>query len=85
MSTFLGVEAIEIVGGLGLAHRLGLGPGPGLGHMRCVVRASPQGPALAEVGQPQVSLIVSVILKKYFIKKNFRALKIHIPVINFTI
>ena len=69
MSMFLGVEAVEIVGGLGLAHCLGLGPGPGLGHMGCVVRASPQGPALAEVGQPQVSLIVPVILKNYFILK----------------
>ena len=63
MSTFLRVEAVEIVCGLGLADGLGLGPGPGGGHMRCVVRVSPQGPGLAEVAQPQVSIVTPVILK----------------------
>ena len=67
MSTFLGVEAVEIVGRLGLADSLGLGPGPGGGHMRCVVRPSPQGPALAEVSQPQVSIVVPVILENNLI------------------
>ena len=67
MSTFLGVEAVEIVGRLGLADCLGLGPGPGGAPMRCVVRTSPQGPALAEVGQPQVSIVVPVILKNNLI------------------